>query len=339
MGESSRTSWSRPLPESPSRSTATGTRPAASATSTMRSAASSLCSTATTSDRSTSAIPTSSPSSSWRRRCSTSRAPRRRSSMSPSRSTTPPSASPTSRWPNVCSGGSRASPSTKVCARQPRGSLVADRPRVSVVVVNYNARQHLLECLGSLRSDGVDEIIVVDNASSDGSLEAVAGADPEVVVLPTGGNLGFGSAANRGLAVARGEYVAILNPDVVVESGTMKALAAALDADPALGAVAPRVDNPDGPLYPPVRPFPSMTDAIGHAFLGFIAPRNRFSRRYRLLDLDHSRALEVDWVSGTCLMLRSAAVGDEGRFDESYFMYVEDVDLCWRLRAAGWRIG
>ena len=214
---------------------------------------------------------------------------------------------------------------------------MGDRHRVSAVVVNYNARDHLLECVRSLRSDGVEEIIVVDNASTDGSLAAITALDPDVVCVPTGGNLGFGSAANRGLAVASGVYVAVLNPDVVVESGTMKALAAALDADPTLAAVAPRVDNPDGTLYPSVRAFPSMTDAIGHAFLGFIAPRNRFSTRYRLLDWDHSRAVEVDWASGTCLMLRSAS--EEGRFDESYFMYVEDVDLCWRLRQAGWRVG
>jgi len=165
---------------------------------------------------------------------------------------------------------------------------------VSAVIVNYNARDHLVECVRSVRADGVDEIIVVDNASTDGSLERVAKIDPDVVTVETGGNLGFGSAANRGLAVARGEYVAVLNPDVVVESGTTKALAAALDGDPGLGAVAPRVDNPDGTLYPSVRAFPSMADAIGHAFLGFVAPRNRFSRNYRMLDWDHSRAADVD---------------------------------------------
>lgn len=216
---------------------------------------------------------------------------------------------------------------------------MTDRPRVTAVVVNYNARAHLLECIRSLRSDGVDEIVVVDNESRDGSLTAVADLDPEAICVSTGGNLGFGSAANRGLAVASGDYVAVLNPDVVIESGTIKALAAALEADPTLGAVAPRVDNPDGTLYPSVRAFPSMTDAIGHAFLGFIAPSNKFSRRYRLLDWDHSRAVEVDWASGTCLMLRAAALGEKGRFDESYFMYVEDVDLCWRLRQSGWGIG
>jgi len=210
---------------------------------------------------------------------------------------------------------------------------------VSAVVPNYNARAYLLDCIRSLRADGVDEIIVVDNASADGSLEAVATLDPDVERLPTGGNLGFGAAANRGLAVAGGEYVAVLNADVVVESGTTKALVDALDRDPGLGAVAPRVDNPDGTLYPSVRAFPAMSDAVGHAFLGFVAPHNRFSRRYKMLDWDHSADMDVDWASGTYILLRRAALGDLAHFDEAYFMYVEDVDLCWRIREAGWRVG
>src|SRR5438270_4575150 len=259
--------------------------------------------------------------------------------MSRSRSTTRPSVGPTSPSPDGCSGGSRGSRSRTVSAVRWRGSSVADGPRVSAVVVNYNARDHLMYCVRSLRADGIQEIVVVDNASTDGSVEAVARLDPDVVVVPTGGNLGFGSAANRGLAVARGEYVAVLNPDVIVEPGTMKVLAASLDGDAGLGAAAPRVDNPDGTLYPSVRAFPTMADAIGHAFLGFVAPRNRFSRNYRMLDWDHDRASDVDWAAGTCLMLRAAALGDTARFDESYFMYVEGVDLCWRLHDAGWRVG
>jgi N-acetylglucosaminyl-diphospho-decaprenol L-rhamnosyltransferase len=216
---------------------------------------------------------------------------------------------------------------------------VGDPARVSAVVPNYNAKAYLLECVRSLRADGVGEIIVVDNASADGSLEAVAALDPDVKCVPTGGNLGFGAAANRGLAVARGEYVAVLNADVVVESGTTKALVDALDRDPGLGAVAPRVENPDGTMYPSVRAFPSMADAIGHAFLGFVAPENRFSRRYKMLDWDHSAAMDVDWASGTYILLRVSALGALARFDEAYFMYVEDVDICWRMREAGWRVG
>ena len=215
----------------------------------------------------------------------------------------------------------------------------ASRPRMSAVIVNYNARDHLLECIRSLRDDGVDDIVVVDNASEDGSLEAVAAADGAVVCLSTGGNLGFGAAANRGLTVARGEYLAVLNPDVLVEPGTTKALTDAFDRDAGLGAVGPRVDDRDGSLYPSARAFPGLGDAIGHAFLGFVAPRNRFSRRYRLLDWDHGSRRDVDWVSGTFILLRREALAQAGRFDESYFMYVEDVDLCWRLSRAGWRVG
>ena len=141
------------------------------------------------------------------------------------------------------------------------------------------------------------------------------------------------------MAAARGQYLAVLNPDVVVEPGTTKALADALDRDRGLGAVGPRVDNPDGSLYPSARAFPTLGDAVGHAFLGFVAPDNRFSRRYRLLDWDHGSARDVDWVSGTFVLLRREALAETGRFDEGYFMYVEDVDLCWRLWQAGWRVG
>ena len=216
---------------------------------------------------------------------------------------------------------------------------MADRPRVSAVIVNYNARDHLVACVRSLRDDGVTEVIVADNGSTDGSLGALAGSDPGVVLVATGGNLGFGAAANRGLAVATGEYVVVLNPDVLVEPGTMKMLSDAADREPGLAAVGPRVENLDGSLYPSARTFPDLVDAAGHAFLGFVLPGNRFSRRYRMLDWDHASARDVDWVSGTCMLLRPVALTQVGAFDEGYFMYVEDVDLCWRLWQGGWRVG
>ena len=211
--------------------------------------------------------------------------------------------------------------------------------RVSAVTVNYNARDHLVACIRSLRDDGVEEVVVVDNASSDGSLDAAGRADPAAVLVPTGGNLGFGAAANRGLAVASGEYVVVMNPDVVVEPGTMKVLVDAADRHPRLAVLGPRVENPDGTFYPSARTFPDLLEAAGHAFLGFVAPDNRFSRSYRMLDWDHSTPRHVDWVSGTCMLLRPAALAETGAFDEGYFMYVEDVDLCWRLWQSGWEVG
>jgi N-acetylglucosaminyl-diphospho-decaprenol L-rhamnosyltransferase len=185
----------------------------------------------------------------------------------------------------------------------------------------------------------VGEVVVADNHSADGSVQALRAADPNAVVVPTGANLGFGTAANRGAAVAAGDYLLVLNPDAVVEPGAVKALADTLDADERLAVVGPRVEDPDGRLYPSVRRFPDLAVAAGHAFFGFVAPRNRFSRAYKMLEWDHATPGDVDWVSGTCMLVRRSAFDAVGGFDEHYFMYVEDVDLCWRLWQAGWRVG
>jgi N-acetylglucosaminyl-diphospho-decaprenol L-rhamnosyltransferase len=211
---------------------------------------------------------------------------------------------------------------------------------VSAIVVSYNSAAYLPACVASLRAEGVAQVVVVDNASSDGSVGAVRAADPAVDVVESGANLGFGGGANRGADVCSGDYLLILNPDTVVEPGTVKALSEALDRDPGLAIVGPRMENLDGTLYPSVRRFPELTVAAGHAFVGLIWPRNPFTRRYRMLDWDHDRpAADVDWVGGACLLVRRSAFDVVAGFDERYFMYVEDVDLCWRMHQAGWRIG
>src|SRR2546430_1962275 len=102
--------------------------------------------------------------------------------------------------------------------------------------------------------------------------------------------------------------------------------------------VGPRIENLDGSLSPSARTFPSLADALGHAFLGLVNPSNRFTRRYRMLDWDHAVPRDVDWVAGTCMLLRRSAFEAVGGFDERYFMYVEDVDLCWRLWQTGRRV-
>jgi N-acetylglucosaminyl-diphospho-decaprenol L-rhamnosyltransferase len=206
------------------------------------------------------------------------------------------------------------------------------------VVVNYNARDELVACVRSLRADGVADIIVVDNGSVDGSAAALAEADPEARFVETGANLGYGGGVNRGLAQGHRELVLVCNADVVVRPGTLAAMVAALDADPDLALVGPRLINSDETLYPSARTFPSLVDAMGHGFLGLVAPRNRFSRSYKMLDWDHGGRRSVDWVSGSCFLARRRALEDLGGFDVSYFMYLEDVDLCWRLRRAGWGV-
>lgn len=211
-------------------------------------------------------------------------------------------------------------------------------PTVSAVVVNYRARDHLVQCVRSLRAEGVGDVVVVDNHSGDGSREALAAADPTARFLDTGANLGYGTAANRGATLALGELLLVCNSDVVVEPGAVKALAAVFDADPVVAIAGPRVENSDGTLYPSPRTFPDLGVAIGHAFLGHVAPGNRFTRRYRMLDWDHAATTGADWVSGSCFLVRRATWVALGGFDESYFMYAEDVDLCWRAGRAGWRV-
>lgn len=211
---------------------------------------------------------------------------------------------------------------------------------VSAVVVNYNARDYLVPCVRSLRQAGVPEIVVADNDSRDGSEEALAAAEPDAKFVPTGGNFGFGGGANRGAALVSGEYVVVCNPDITVEPDAVDILVAAMEKDRRLAIVGPLVRNPDGSVYPTPRVFPRLIDAAGHAFLGMLAPRNRFTRRYRMLDLDRSvPSADVDWVSGSFFLARREAWDALGGFDEGYFMYAEDTDLCWRAHRAGWRVG
>jgi N-acetylglucosaminyl-diphospho-decaprenol L-rhamnosyltransferase len=213
--------------------------------------------------------------------------------------------------------------------------------RWAAVVVNFESGPLLLECVRSLLADdsaGAPEIVVVDNGSSDGSVAMLLAAVPAVTVVDAGGNLGYAAAANRGIAASSAPSVAVGNPDLVVVPGTAAALLARLDGEPDLAAVGPALFNPDGTQYPSARAHASNIDAVGHALLGRVLPRNRFTRRYRQLDAAWDRPRDVDWVSGAFLFLRRSALDSVGGWDERYFMYMEDLDLCWRLRRIGWRV-
>lgn len=213
--------------------------------------------------------------------------------------------------------------------------------RVAAVIVNYNAGDYLIECVHSLRDAGVDHIVVADNASGDDSLAKLAVADPAVTVVHTGGNFGYGGGVNRGATATppAADVLLVCNPDLVIDPGAVKAMVAALDADPQLGIVGPRIDNVDGTVYPSARIVPGPFDAAGHAFLGLLKPNNRFTRRYRMLDWDHAVARRVDWISGACFAIRRSVFERLGGFNEDFYMYLEEVDLCSRARASGAAIG
>jgi N-acetylglucosaminyl-diphospho-decaprenol L-rhamnosyltransferase len=209
--------------------------------------------------------------------------------------------------------------------------------RVAVVIVNHNTREDLLACLDSLPEAGADEIVVVDSGSTDGSVAAVRGTHPGATVLPLP-NVGYGKGANAGVARTSAPYLVVANADTRFASGALRHLADALEADRSLGAAGPLVRYPDGRLQASARRFPTLGQAAGHALLGLWWRDNPWTRSYRMHDADPLAPRDVDWLSGCALALRRDAFLEVGGFDPGYFMFVEDVDLGYRLRAAGWRV-
>jgi N-acetylglucosaminyl-diphospho-decaprenol L-rhamnosyltransferase len=214
-------------------------------------------------------------------------------------------------------------------------------PRWAAIVVNYNYGDLLARCVRSIldeTSAGVVDVVVVDNGSTDGSAVALRTTLPSARVVDAPGNVGYARGANLGIAATDAPVVAVLNGDVELKPGVAGAMLSALDADPRLGAVGPRVLNVDGSVYPSARSDPGLFVALAHAALGLVWRTNPWTRRYRQLDVDPSVPRDVDWVSGAAVWLRREALDDVGGWDERYFMYMEDFDLCLRLRRAGWRV-
>jgi N-acetylglucosaminyl-diphospho-decaprenol L-rhamnosyltransferase len=209
---------------------------------------------------------------------------------------------------------------------------------VAAVSVSYNVRELSLRSIELLKADGITEIVIVDNDSTDGSADAIATREPDVTLVRLTTNIGFGPGVNRAVARTTSAYVLVTTPDVLFDVGSTEALVTAIEAAPDIGFVAPAVQTPDGKLYPSVRRFPSFLDATGHAFLNFLWPSNPFSRRYKMAEWDHSAAADVDWIAGTHFLVRREAWDAIGGFDEQFFMFLEDVDICWRLHEAGWRV-
>jgi N-acetylglucosaminyl-diphospho-decaprenol L-rhamnosyltransferase len=233
----------------------------------------------------------------------------------------------------------RAGMSTTEKVDDPRCGAVAERG-IAVVIVNYESGPALGRCVEGLQSEGAAELVVVDNGSVDGSLDELRRRFPDVEVLVPGRNLGYGAAANRGVAATTAPSVLVCNPDLEVRPGALADLASVLADDPRCALVGPLIRTPDGQRYPSARQFPSLIDAAGHALLGIFAPDNRFTRSYQKAYLEGRVGAPeiVDWVSGACFLVRRSAFEQVGGFDEAYFMYAEDVDLCWRLGRAGWQV-
>lgn len=206
---------------------------------------------------------------------------------------------------------------------------------LSVVILNWNTCEMLEKCLRSLECPQpgiVFEVLVVDNASADRSREMVQTLFPSVRLLVNPKNIGFGAGNNTAIPHAKGRYVLFLNSDTVVLEGALAELVRYADSRSEVGVVGAKLLNGDGSLQYSCRRYPNLA----HGFfrntpLGRLFPHNKFASDYLMLDFDHLTPRDVDWVSGAALMIRSELLQVLGGFDEDFFMYCEDVDLCWRV--------
>ena len=212
---------------------------------------------------------------------------------------------------------------------------------LAVVVVNHNAGEFLRRCmrsLGSATGDASLEVVIVDNASVDGSPDAAVSESGDARIIRNRANRGFAAAANQGIAATSSPFVLLLNPDAEIVGGTLASFVKVARERPKAGAIGALVRNPNGSIQPSARRVPRLGEALGHAFLGPLVPSNPFTRSYTMAGWDRASERQVEWVSGSAMLLRRQALEQVGLFDEGYFMYVEDVDLCTRLRRAGWQV-
>jgi GT2 family glycosyltransferase len=216
-------------------------------------------------------------------------------------------------------------------------------PEASVIVVSFNTREVLQACLTQLYAaigQRDIEVIVVDNASRDGSADRVAAAFPQVRLLRSPVNLGFAAANNLGFREASGRYLILLNPDALVAADTLERAIRQMEAQPQVGLAGGRLLGPDGADQPSARLFPSLlNEFLVLSGLAARFPRSRLCGRFDRTWADPAVAAEVDWVPGAFSILRHELVTELGGFDERFFLYYEEVDLCRRLRARGWKIG
>lgn len=218
-------------------------------------------------------------------------------------------------------------------------------PTLACVVVTWNSSRDVAACLRSVEADlGAipAELVVVDNASADGTADLVARDFPRWQLVRSGSNIGYAAGNNVAFAATRAPYVMLLNPDTRVLPGAIASLVACLDRDPRVGAVGPLKRNEDGSVQPSWGVFPSLWQVlVRQTLLGRVVPvpnprGPRFSFGQRAL-LPHGHARDVDWLTGSCLLVRRVAV-EPPLFAEGNYMYWEDCDLCYRVKAGGWRV-
>jgi len=208
---------------------------------------------------------------------------------------------------------------------------------LSIIIVAWNVRDLVLDCLESIREAKLGlsfEVIVVDNGSADGTVEAVQARYPSTRVLALPRNIGFGAGNNRGMEVMRGRHAVLLNSDTIVLPGGLEACVEFLDAHPEVGVVGPQLLNPDRSKQNCIHNSPTLlSELVGQSLL-----RRLFPGRYPSKLVDYREPLEVEAVLGACLFARREVIERVGLIDEAYFFFLEETDWCHRIREAGWKV-
>jgi N-acetylglucosaminyl-diphospho-decaprenol L-rhamnosyltransferase len=226
------------------------------------------------------------------------------------------------------------------CGEDRRGVAYGGEPvtsDIAVVILNHNGGTDVLDCLRSVVAEHPAEVVVVDNGSEDGSAERIAELSG-VRLLRNERNLGFAAPANQGARASHGPYILFLNSDAILVSGALEVLHASLDAHPRAAVIGALVRNPDGTVQPTRRAFPSFGQAALHGIVGIFRPNNRGTRAYILADEVFDEASKIDWVAATAMAVRREAFDAVGGFDEAFWFFVEDIDLCKRLTDAGYEV-
>ncbi len=216
-------------------------------------------------------------------------------------------------------------------------------PSVGVAIVSWNVRELVLRCLATvLASPDVGKVVVVDNDSADGTADAVRAQFPDVTVIANRDNRGFAAANNQAFR-ALGDalpYTLILNPDTELVGDPIPVLRASLESRPKLGGVGPRLRYGDGSVQSSRRRFPTVAAALTESTpFEWHWPAHPIARRMRMDDVPDDAPQTVDWLNGAAILFRRAALEEVGGFDEGYFLYSEELDLCRRLAEAGWTMG
>lgn len=214
-------------------------------------------------------------------------------------------------------------------------------PDLSIIIVNWNTRAMLLDCIGSVYRNapgGLFELIVVDNGSTDGSVEAVSRAYPGVILIANTVNEGFARANNRALGRMLGRYAVLLNSDTIIREGALERLRSFMDAHPDAGMCGPQLLNADNTRQKSHGRFPSVPgEFMSRSLMRVAAPRT-YRRLVEEQRGNGSEPFRVDFIIGACMVARKEAIAQAGMLDEAYFFFYEEIDWCWRMKNSGWRV-